>query len=33
MDEMNHNVAIAFAEMAIKQGLTYYHGTDRVDRI
>ena len=31
MDEMNHNVAIAFDEMAIKQGLTYNHGTDRVE--
>ena len=25
MDEMNRNVAIAFDEMAIKQGLTYNH--------
>ena len=31
MDEMNRNVAIAFDEMAIKQGLTYNHGTDRVE--
>ena len=31
MDEMNHNVAIAFDEMSIKQGLMYNPGTDRVE--
>ena len=31
MDEMNCNVAIAFDEMSIKQGLMYNPGTDRVE--
>ena len=31
MDEMNRNVAIAFDEMSIKQGLMYNPGTDRFE--